>query len=229
MSGPFSNEFTHGSFNEATVQSYIENEEFVSAFCTSMNLLSAALLNSPKSDDFTRALEILRIVDMPRDWPFGAPENLQTAERLLDKGAQETEQDLVVEYTRLFRGPAALPAPPWGSVYMDRDQVFYGWTWIELRRWLREHGIEGTYEDNDPEDNFARMLGLAGTIAEQKPGLLAEFLADHLLCWSPRFLELLEAACVSPTYQGLAALSRITLDGIQNMLGITPAARKMRR
>ena len=30
------------------------------------------------------------------------------------------------EYRRLFVGPGHLPAPPWGSVYTDRECVIFG-------------------------------------------------------------------------------------------------------
>ncbi|MBQ3106804.1 MAG: molecular chaperone TorD family protein, partial [Eggerthellaceae bacterium] len=141
-------------------------------------------------------------------------------------------EGLTAAYTRLFRGPAKLPAPPWGSVYMDRDQVLYGWTWVELRNWMRAHGIQGTYDENDPEDHFARMLLLCSFLANEKPGLLCEFLADHLLCWSERFLALLQEASATlsyPVYEGLAVLAATTLDDIGELLGIQPAARRMHR
>ena len=112
---------------------------------------------------------------------------------------------------------------------MDRDQVLYGWTWVELRAWLRVHGIQATYAENDPEDNFARMLALAATVAEERPGLLAELLGDHLLCWSDHFLGLLADAPDTSTYRGLALLARATLADIQELLGIQPATRRLYR
>ena len=229
MPQPLGTEFTHGSFDTEAVEHYLADTDFMQAFTTSMHVLGTALLASPKTDEFARALEILRSIDLTADWPFGSEDDLAASAQMLAEGTNETQHDLVVEYTRLFRGPAALPAPPWGSVYMDHDKVMYGWTWVELRRWLRAHGIEGTYEENDPEDNFARMISLAGILAQERPELLAEFLADHLLCWSDRFLELLEPACKSQVYRALARLSRTTLADIQYRFGITPAERTMRR
>lgn len=229
MPMPLGTEFTHGSFDNEAVSEYLNDADFVEAFATCMHALGTALVSSPKTDEFTYAIELLRNIDLEQDWPFGQREVLAQCTQLIEEGKSETQNDLLVEYTRLFRGPAALPAPPWGSVYMDHDKVMYGWTWVELRRWLRAHGIEGTYEENDPEDNFARMLALAGILSKERPELLGEFLADHLLCWCDHFLEQLEPACESPTYRALALLSRTTMQDIQQRFGIEPAKRTFHR
>lgn len=222
-------EFTHATFDQSAVATCLEDEGFASAFAASMQLLGTALLESPKTDDFAQALATLRGIDLAADWPFGDRERVARAARLVAAGRDEDEQELLVEYTRLFRGPARMPAPPWGSVYMDRDQVLYGWTWLELRSWLREHGITATYSENDPEDNFARLLCLAATLVQERPELLAEFLGDHLLCWSGHFLDLLEPGCRTSTYQGLACLAHATLDDVQDLMGIEPPHRRMHR
>ena len=222
-------QLTHGTYDSEEVARMLEEGDLRLALCASLRLLSSALLESPRSEGFKQAHAALASMDVATDWPFGSGEELAQAARALKQGASETEDELVRDYTRLFRGPASLPAPPWGSVYMDRDQVMYGWTWVELRSWLRAQGIQGAYEENDPEDNFARMLALAATIAEERPKLLAEFLGDHLLCWSNHFLQLLEAAPATRTYEGLVLLARTTLADVQELLGIVPAERRFYR
>lgn len=229
MPEPLNQTLTHGTYDVQAVQECLSQEGFVEALCASMRLLSAGLLANPRTDDFAQARAALVGMDIAQDWPFGSDDGKMRAAGLLADGAHDGTDELVVEYTRLFRGPAKLPAPPWGSVYMDRDQVMYGWTWVELRTWLRTHDIAGTYEENDPEDNFARMLALASEVAQNRPELLAELLADHLLCWSDHFLELLVDAAELPTYQGLAVLSKTTLLDVQELLGIEPATRRFFR
>lgn len=49
---------------------------------------------------------------------------------------------LVWEYRRLFVGPAAKAAPPWGSVYTDRECVIFGRSTLALREWLRHVGVD---------------------------------------------------------------------------------------
>lgn len=143
--------------------------------------------------------------------------------------ASEDAHELQRDWQRMFRGPGHLEAAPWGSVYMDHDQVMYGWTWVCLRDWMRKNGIEATYPENDPEDSFGRLLCLAGEITLQAPAKLPELLADHVLCWSPRFLETMVAAARTRTYKGIGMLCSATLDDVQDMLAITPAQRRMYR
>ena len=229
MPAPLNQTLTHGSYDAQAVERLLAEGDFCEALCASMQLLSTCFLASPRSEEFAQAHQLLTSIDIAHDWPFGDAETLTAVAELMKQGASESEDELTADYTRLFRGPNKLPAPSWGSVYQDRDQVMYGWTWVELRTWLRTHGIEGSYEENDPEDNFGRMLSLAATVATQRPALLAELLADHLLCWSDRFLELLEPAARTASYRGFALLARTTLLDIQDILGIEPAKRKLYR
>lgn len=54
------------------------------------------------------------------------------------------DDELTWEYRRLFVGPGVKLAPPWGSVYTDRDRVVFGASTLELRAWMREHGVART-------------------------------------------------------------------------------------
>lgn len=222
-------EFTHGAYDAGTALAQIADEGFNQAFVASMRLLGTLFVESPKTQDFKRALEAVRSLDLVEDWPFGDQEALAHAAGLFQQGASESEDELVRAYTRLFRGPNSLPAPPWGSVYMDRDQVMYGWTWNELKAWMRSNGVEGTYEENDPEDHVGRLMLMAAAVAAERPECLCELLADHLLCWSDHFLAYFAERTSFPTYLGIAALTRTTLLDVQEVLGIEPATRKFFR
>lgn len=220
--------YTPCTYNLEAANELLANGDFIEAFIGAMRLLGTALVQSPKTQDFKDALRAIQGMDLVQDWPFENEELLQRAQTLFAQGAQsEDETALVRAYTRLFRGPGHLPAPPWASVYMDRDQVMYGWTWVELRSWMRSHGFVGSYEENDPEDNFGRMLILASEVAQNKPELLCEYLGNHLLCWTPRFLELLEESAQSPSYAALSVLAQATLQDLASLFDITPAKKPL--
>ena len=61
---------------------------------------------------------------------------------------------------------------------------------------------------------------LLSYLAEERPELTDEYLRDHLLTWAPHYLEALEEAADHPFYQGLAALTRSTLLGLQEARGL---------
>lgn len=207
----------------------MSNPDFIQAFTTSMRLLGTCFVYRPVEKGSLGALDAIRQMDVGQDWPFGQGMPLMQAAMMIAQGQMDDPRELDLEFQRLFRGTGERVAPPFGSVYMDHDQVMNGWTWMALRDWLREHGISPLYEENEPEDQFGRMLVLAGELAYARPDLLAEFLGDHLLCWSGHFLELFQTDRLPATYRGLAMLAGITLDDAQAILGIVPAKRRFFR
>lgn len=140
------------------------------------------------------------------------------------------DDSLVWEFRRLFVGPAAKVAPPWGSVYTDRECVIFGRSTIALREWARSVGVglHGQPSDasrdlicaNDPEDHIGRMLLLMAWLARNRPELLGEYLSEHLLTWAPHFLEIVQRESSHPFFVGLARLTGFTLEGIQRELAL---------
>jgi len=122
------------------------------------------------------------------------------------------------EFQRLFIGPSAKVAPPWGSVYLDRDCVVFGVSCLQLRAWMRANGVQSLYPEKEPEDHIGRMLVLMATLADERPELLGDFLSAHLLTWSGHFLDVLEAGTDDAFFRGLALLTRTTLDDISELL-----------
>ena len=187
--------------------------------------LGPLFLNDPKTGDAGAAFQALAgldVEDAAAEWPF-----VDDAEALRDLGlmkkglAKGTEDDdLVWEYRRLFIGPAPKPAPPWGSVYTDRECVVFGQTTLALRAWMREQGIERLVDDKTPEDHLGLMLVLMAWIARNRPEALDDYLSLHLLTWSSHFLEQLAQAAEHPFYEGLARLAQASLEGIQADLAL---------
>jgi TorA maturation chaperone TorD len=156
------------------------------------------------------------------EWPFAGQDDARWAFRMMCKGIVDggLSDEGVWEYRRLFVGPNPMPVPPWGSVYTDREQVIFGVSTIELHRWMGEQGIDRQDDEKTPEDHIGFMLLLLSWLARHKPDALEEYLRDHLLTWSSHFLAELEEAANQPFYQGLARLTRTTLEGLQEDLNI---------
>lgn len=192
------------------------------------SVLGPFFLNDPRLDGeaIKPGLQAMAQIDVEaaaEEWPFvpteAARESFEKMQRGLAAGLDDDA--LVWEYRRLFVGPAAKPAPPWGSVYTDKDMVVFGATTMELREWMRRGGIALVKGDSDePEDHIGTMLELGAWLAQERPELVKEFLRDHLLPWSSHFLEQLEEAAEQPFYEGLASLTRASLEGMQERLAI---------
>ena len=165
------------------------------------------------------------------EWPFAQAEEavrdltlmvdgLAASRTLGEGGSFCGDDDLMWEYRRLFIGPGAKPAPPWGSVYTDRECVVFGATTLKLRAWMREHGVARIVDERTPEDHIGLMLALMAWLAQNQPADLEEFLRLHLLTWAGHFLEELAEAAEHPFYEGLARLTKASLDGLQDALGL---------
>ena len=186
--------------------------------------LSPLFLGEPKTDGVEAMLGAIAELDPAQaaaEWPFVDDE---LAERCLESmrqaAAESDREELLWEYRRLFVGPAARPAPPWGSVYMDRDSVVFGVTEIELARWMREKGLARQTDEKVPEDHIGLMLAQMAYLARVRPELLQEYLEKHLMTWSHHFLGLLADATSNPFYHALAILTDASLEGLKEQMGL---------
>lgn len=182
-------------------------------------------LEDPAKGKAGAAFEAMRELDAAQaasDWPFVEASVALPLLKAMQEGLEDgiDAEALVWEYRRLFIGPAIKPAPPWGSVYTDRDGVVFGHSTLELRSWMRQNGIARLGSDTTPEDHIGLLLLLMAWLAENRPELLEDFFRLHLLTWSSHFLEQLAAATEHPFYRGLAGLTQVSLEGIQTALHI---------
>ena len=187
--------------------------------------LAPFFLDDPVKGDAGSSFAAMAALDpaaAAAEWPFADGDEAHAALRLMVDGLAAGAEDeaLVWEYRRLFVGPAPKPAPPWGSVYTDRECVVFGASTLELRRWMRERGIARQTDDKDPEDHIGLMLALMAWLARERPADLDEYLRKHLLTWSSHFLDELAEAAAHPFYEGLARLTKASLEGIQQARGL---------
>ncbi|EOY4470009.1 Tat proofreading chaperone DmsD [Enterobacter hormaechei] len=114
---------------------------------------------------------------------------------------------------------SALPAPPWGSVWLDRESVLFGDSTLALRQWMRENYIAFEMQQNEPEDHFGTLLMLAAWLAaNDRETERDQLLAWHLLPWSTRFLSVFVENAAHPFYTALGKLAQLTLAEWQSTL-----------
>ena len=183
------------------------------------NVLGAMLYYPPASEEVQPLIALLKTSDWAPLWPFATAEIKAQAAELFAQ-IDEAEESAGQAYQRLFIGPYALPAPPWGSVYLDKESVVFGDSTLALRQWMRENHIEPLLTQAEPEDHIGLLLMMCAWLAENSPSLLNEFMAQHLLPWSGRYLELLQQKSEHPLYQGVALLAGSTLSGWQQQLAL---------
>ncbi|CDT42897.1 Anaerobic dimethyl sulfoxide reductase chain YnfI [Vibrio coralliirubri] len=127
------------------------------------------------------------------------------SEECLQALRSEDEEALAEEFSRLFEGVGDMPAPPWGSVYLDKDRVVFGASTVEYRQFLELNQIELDTGLREPEDQFGLMLFAHAYLLENNNiNSAGELLEGHLLTWSSVYLEKLNKASELSFYKKLS-------------------------
>ena len=134
---------------------------------------------------------------------------------------------LRAQYTRLFVGPASLPAPPWESVYACGDNLLFQASTLDVRADYRSAGFVAAGSPHEADDHLATELDFMATLAEQscqaceagdgdavRAGLESQrsFLEHHLGVWVKRFAERLEAHAGEEVAGFYGAFTRLCVE-----------------
>lgn len=136
--------------------------------------------------------------------------------------SMDAQRDTANRYTFsvLFEGQGEMIAPPWGSVYLHKDNLIMGDSTAEYCQFLDRVGVSFDIQ-NQPLDQFGLMLWtLAILLEEGNDPAIVELLGKHMLIWSTRYLTLLSGNTVSPFYANLAKLTSLFLLQLQNEIGL---------
>ncbi|MET6677679.1 Tat proofreading chaperone DmsD [Citrobacter amalonaticus] len=191
-------------------------------FAMTARVLGALFYYAPDSAEAAPLVSALTADDWQTQWPLAA----ETLSPLATNFKRVSDESLSGAFQRLFVGPYALPSPPWGSVWLDRENVLFGESTLALRQWMRDNDIHVEAEQNEPEDHFGSLLLMAAWLAENgRHSECEQLLAWHLLPWSSRFLDVFIESAGHPFYQALGELARYTLAQWQSQL-LTPVAEK---
>lgn len=180
---------------------------------------------SPESHETAPLVQALLTDDWQAQWPLDAEALAPVAAMF----KTHSEESLPQARQRLFIGPYALPSPPWGSVWLDRESVLFGDSTLALRQWMRENGIQFEMQQNEPEDHFGSLLLLAAGLPRMTVIMNANNSARHLFPWSSRFLDVFIDHAGHPFYQALGQLARLTLAQWQAQLIIPVAVKPLFR
>lgn len=194
------------------------------AVALSARTLGALFSFAPDSEQAAPLVAALRDGSWRSQWPYAVTVGLAAL------FAREDDEPLPDAWQRLFIGPWALPAPPWGSVWLDKESVLFGDSTLALREWMRATGIALSEQRSEPEDHFGTLLLLAAWLCESaQDEAFNQLLAWHLLPWSGRFLSVFVAEANQPFYQALGQLAQETLAQWQARLPCAVAEKPLYR
>ena len=167
------------------------------------------------------------LCDLPEQFESKHHAKIRTLVQKMAAQIQDSTKhdELAGEFSLLFEGLGEMPAPPWGSVYLDRESIVMGESTVEYRRFLAGNGIALDTQMREPDDQFGLMLlAFAQFMESEKFDASAELLELHLLPWALRYLEVLQQVeGVSPFYPNLAKVAHLYLTSLVEELELSPA------
>ena len=186
-------------------------------------ILGALFYYSPERSEVRALFDCL--TELPDLYPW---QDKHQISRLSDRWPRLDDAALAWQFSVLFEGQGAMPVPPWGSVYLERDNLLMGETTASYRTFLHTQGITFAGEQSEPEDQFGLMLLAYSALIEQENEVAACILLESwLLPWAMHYLGLLQSNEISPFYARLAEVTVLYLTDLQQQLDLQPEQKRM--
>jgi TorA maturation chaperone TorD len=130
-----------------------------------------------------------------------------------------SDEDLIVEYARLFLGPFDIKAPPYGSLYLDGEEKVMGDSTMAVIRFYEETGLSRSKDCMDLPDHIAVELEFMSYLIYKETEALEKsdfatalemvkkqerFLDRFLRRWIIEFCEKIKASTDNGFYSALA-------------------------
>jgi putative dimethyl sulfoxide reductase chaperone len=130
-----------------------------------------------------------------------------------------SDEDLTVEYARLFLGPFEIKAPPYGSLYLDGESRVMGDSTMDVIRFYEDAGLSGSENCRDLPDHIAVELEFMSYLVFKETEALVKsdfvtaldmvtkqerFLDGYLRRWIVPFCEKIKESSDNGFYAALA-------------------------
>ncbi|MBI2992425.1 MAG: molecular chaperone TorD family protein [Deltaproteobacteria bacterium] len=150
------------------------------------------------------------------------PDLAMHARRLGEEFSAEGPDSLLVDYTRLFLGPADIVAKPYGSVWLDGEKTLMRDSTMAVQELYHEGGFEIDEDFRELPDHIAAELEFLYLLIYREnearrndnpgaltamAGLRKHFLDEHLGSWVGPFTAAVKAGAQSGFYRELAELT----------------------
>lgn len=167
------------------------------------------------------------------------PEAASAAKKMVKDLENSSQVDLAVEHAALFIGPFELPSPPYGSVYLEKNNRLMGDTTMEVKKIYAEAGLK--LEVQEPPDHISFELEFIQYLftmekeasdkgdnekAQSLATLRKDFQRVYLTSWVPRFCEKIRAATKLMFYRNLADCLEIFINHETIFLSVADGATK---
>lgn len=150
-----------------------------------------------------------------------------------------SDEELAVDYSRLFVGPYELKAPPYGSVYLEGQRKVMGDSTLEVIRMYQEEGLSMDKDFKELPDHIAVELEFMSFLGQEEIKAYGQgdtekalnifkkqemFLRDHLGAWVFAFTERVQQGCETSFYRNLARCTSLFVKGDMQYFASQPLA-----
>ncbi len=202
--------------NEAIVNSKVREDCFRLLSACFYEPQKQLLLDEELFEDLTKSLKHL------------CPSAVVYAEDMEKSIHNSTEDELRIDYAKLFVGPFELRAPPYGSVYLEEGRRVMGDTTMEVIGTYETEGLAKSESFQDLPDHIAVELEFMSYLFYKEREALEKsdaetarmfaekqdvFLNNYLRPWISPFCEKMKEGSENGFYKALAAcLDTFVLD-----------------
>jgi TorA maturation chaperone TorD len=131
--------------------------------------------------------------------------------------------ELKIDFARLFVGPYSLLAPPYGSIYLERERKIMGDSTLDLLETYRHAGVDLSDNFRDAPDHIAAELefmyflifkqveAIRNSDIEMTLSFIEKqraFLGEHLGAWVFDFADITEEKAETDFYKNLARATK---------------------
>lgn len=147
------------------------------------------------------------------------PEAALFSEKMATSVVQYDEEELLVEYARLLVGPNELPAPPYGSVYLEEGRKVMGESTARVMEFYKAEGLSMNEQFQNLPDHITAEMEFMYYLAYHEVEALEkndrekalyflnkqeDFLRTYLDGWVAPFCEKMRQGTENEFYQALA-------------------------
>lgn len=151
------------------------------------------------------------------------PDQAELADTLATALQAAPEQDLLIDYAKLFVGPDALLAPPYGSVYLDGQRILMGDSTMDVIARYRDAEFDISDDFKNAPDHIVVELEFLYLLSYNESLALVEdrmddhshwqqrrqsFLNEHIGRWIEKFCNNVREKTKFDYYRTLADLTQ---------------------
>lgn len=147
--------------------------------------------------------------------------------------SNEHFHEVRIDATRLFAGTQTMAAPPWESVYFNKERMIFQKETLQVREWYLHYELQITQLNHEPEDHIGLELDFVAHLLKcameafengnknQADEILYEtyqFIAEHPIRWIHQWAQQVQETATTDYFLGIALLVPAALDDLFDTL-----------